>query len=330
MSGDLRQSPTSHNDGTPIEPSRPPCAKNLLLGIAEIGKLANADTTEPEAEEASDFAEKYFLAAIIQAKKASKQDCEDCLEGRGVACPALEDTPETPLKLKLVRELSTVPAKRVRKILSRGGLSGPKPPDRLLSEELARVCGFWQPEPVEPTESEELIPETSVPDPRTPRRRMEEIILTNPEQRPPCAAKLNQFYMAREARITEWEAKNITPTGPKPNRKPLDHAKDEELYNEAIKLTTQADPGLDCSNCIINCPPKHGISPKSAYDRTHRRSILPGGEELRVSDLMQLILRGLPRGAIIGPPDPQESLRKMDEKLSNMTKELAGEYTPES
>jgi hypothetical protein len=308
MSGDLRQSPTSHNDGTPIEPSRPPCAKNLLLGIAEIGKLATADTTEPEAEEASHFAEEYFLAAIIQAKKASKQDCEDCLEGRGILCPLkVEVEAETiPPRLKLLRKLSSVPDKRIRKLLKEGGMTGQKPQDRLLMQEMDQL-GFWQPIPANPVtepKPNSYAPTTDlvVADPRPAEGKERDYLATSAEKRPRCARTLSRFLVERYEAQTRWKKRNLGL--PEEEKTDFKHQPSLKLYDSAV-LASEETPELDCNDCLgENCPLKSGADGAELFDVTSTAVQIKG---IKVKTRKRIINRldGLPKEKMAGPPEPQ-------------------------
>jgi hypothetical protein len=320
MSGDLRLPPTSPSQEVPQEPARPPCATNFLLGIIEIGKFANLAMTQLEAERASQFAEDHFLNAILGSRTASDQDCENCLEGRGIACPlkdglqantannaeyletSISDAEEMPTKLKLLRDLTAVPDRRIHELLRRGGLSGQKPPDRLLIEELS-LHGFWQPAIGDKPQikTHESIPLKIVPDPRPPEGKEIEYLATRAERRPNCAKKLSQFLIERHEAKIRWKKKSSGLPGEQ--KSVFKHPKSLKTYDSAV-IDSEDATELDCSKCLgENCPLKTGVDGAELFEVTISAVEISG---VNVKTRLRIVnrLKGLPKERMAGPPEP--------------------------
>lgn len=308
---------------------RPPCATLFLSAFNALEELTPASTLE-EVEEVSEQALQDVIGGINYGRRlATAEDHANCIGGRGVACWALgEAFEELPyIIMRLPQSLTPVSIRVLAKTLKTGSGSGPNPMYSAAKKELQEQ---GLPQGLPKNSDEETAPVTEdikeVPDPRMPSRIMEEKIIKEPEQRPPCAQSLNRFYEARTEAIRQYyerrrRAKN-------PDRVKMDHRIDEEFYDETIVNIRTSEPSdTDCAACVINCPPKNGVPPKAAYDAMHRTVNMDGGHTMVPSEVGQLILRGLPRSELIGPPDPEESLREISLIQTRLAQKYGEKYS---
>lgn len=316
MNGERHSQPLPPT-GPPTEPVRPSCATNFLKGFVIIGQFATAPNKEV-AEEASEEAEQYFLDAVILARKAEDSDCANCLEGRNLNCPLKENLPETPTRLKSLRRMDPdIPARRFLKHLKEGGLTGHKPQDVLVAEELVRL-GFTQ--PIEIRDDNNLdkdlrIVET-VPDPRPGDGKEREMLNGRDNPRPPCAIRLSSYLKERYGAYRRWVKRNQNV--PKDQRPKFTHPATLKIYTDAVLLSEEVSPS-DCISCLEadKCPLLNGVDGDELY-RASTTQVAIGDEKFKTRQRLINRLDGLARDEMQGPPDPVKVAELIDSQLLDL------------